>query len=306
MMDRWWESRTGVRTALANVTRPIEEWASGLPNEAYVSDAFAEWEQDVLLARTWACIGTGRRVPEVGDAMPLEFAGLPLFMLRGHDGEVRVFHNVCSHRGMVLMDKPTRTRGAIRCPYHSWTYDLDGSLRSTPMIGGTDSHTCEGFERAKHGLKPVRTATWFDAVFVNLSGDAEPFETFIAPVAKRWKDFDGADLRYEESDSSFTLDVACNWKLAVENFCEAYHLPWIHPSLNSYSRLEDHYQIAEEEDGYAGQGSTALPAAVRGERQRLSHHAGRAGALARDRRICPRCSRPRCSASTPTIASSAR
>ena len=158
---------------------------------------------------------------------------------------------------MMLMDKPTRTRGAIRCPYHSWTYDLDGSLRSTPMIGGTDSHTCEGFERAKHGLKPVRTATWFDAVFVNLSGDAEPFETFIAPVAKRWKDFDGADLRYEESDSSFTLDVACNWKLAVENFCEAYHLPWIHPSLNSYSRLEDHYQIAEEEDGYAGQGSTA-------------------------------------------------
>ena len=257
MTDRWWESRSGVSTTLANVMRPIEEWASGLPNEAYVSDAFAEWEQDVLLARTWACIGTGRRVPEVGDAMPLEFAGLPLFMLRGRDGEVRVFHNVCSHRGMMLMDKPTRTRGAIRCPYHSWTYDLDGSLRSTPMIGGTDSHTCEGFERAKHGLKPVRTATWFDAVFVNLSGDAPPFETFIAPVAKRWKDFDGADLRYEESDSSFTLDVACNWKLAVENFCEAYHLPWIHPSLNSYSRLEDHYQIAEEEDGYAGQGSTA-------------------------------------------------
>ena len=257
MTDRWWESRTGVSTTLANVMRPIEEWASGLPNEAYVSDAFAEWEQDVLLARTWACIGTGRRVPEVGDAMPLEFAGLPLFMLRGRDGEVNVFHNVCSHRGMMLMDKPTRTRGAIRCPYHSWTYDLDGSLRSTPMIGGTDSHTCEGFERAKHGLKPVRTATWFDAVFVNLSGDAPPFETFIAPVAKRWKDFDGADLRYEESDSSFTLDIACNWKLAVENFCEAYHLPWIHPSLNSYSRLEDHYQIAEEEDGYAGQGSTA-------------------------------------------------
>ena len=189
MTDRWWESRSGVSTTLANVMRPIEEWASGLPNEAYVSDAFAEWEQDVLLARTWACIGTGRRVPEVGDAMPLEFAGLPLFMLRGRDGEVNVFHNVCSHRGMMLMDKPTRTRGAIRCPYHSWTYDLDGSLRSTPMIGGTDSHTCEGFERAKHGLKPVRTATWFDAVFVNLSGDAEPFETFIAPVAKALEGF---------------------------------------------------------------------------------------------------------------------
>ena len=119
MADRWWESSTDMTAALANVVRPIEDWASGLPNEAYTSDAFAAWEQDVLLARTWACIGTGRRVPEVGDAMPIEFAGLPLIMVRGNDGEVRVFHNVCSHRGMVLMDKPTRTRGTIRCPYHS-------------------------------------------------------------------------------------------------------------------------------------------------------------------------------------------
>ena len=256
MADRWWSSYADVTAALDRVMRPIEE-ASGLPNEAYVSSEFAEWEQDVLLARSWACIGTGRRVPEAGDAMPLEFAGLPLIMVRGRDDEVRVFHNVCSHRGMLLVEKPARTRGTIRCPYHSWTYDLDGSLRATPMIGGTDKNTCPGFDKAKHGLKPVRSATWFDAVFVNLSGDAEPFESFIAPVAKRWKDFESAPLHHEAIDSSFTLDIACNWKLAVENFCEAYHLPWIHPGLNSYSRLEDHYQIAEEEDGYAGQGSTA-------------------------------------------------
>ena len=256
MAEHWWESSAQAAEALAHVVRPIEQ-AGGLPNEAYVSHAFADWEQDVLLARSWACIGTGRRVPEPGDARPIEFAGLPLLMLRDNDGEVRVFHNVCSHRGMILVDAPQRTRGTIRCPYHSWTYDLDGSLRATPMIGGTDSHTCPSFERASHGLKPVRTATWFDAVFVNLSGDAAPFETFIAPVAERWKDFDAATLHHEARDSSYILDVACNWKLAVENFCEAYHLPWIHPNLNSYSRLEDHYQITEEVDGYAGQGSTA-------------------------------------------------
>ena len=256
MAEHWWESSAQAAEALAHVVRPIER-AGGLPNEAYVSHAFADWEQDVLLARSWACIGTGRRVPEAGDARPIEFAGLPLLMLRDNDGAVRVFHNVCSHRGMILVDAPQRTRGTIRCPYHSWTYDLDGALRATPMIGGTDSHTCPSFERAQHGLKPVRTATWFDAVFVNLSGDAAPFETFIAPVAERWKDFDAATLHHEARDSSYILDVACNWKLAVENFCEAYHLPWIHPNLNSYSRLEDHYQITEEEDGYAGQGSTA-------------------------------------------------
>ena len=256
MADRWWESGTGVTAALANVVRPIEQ-ACGLPNETYVSDEFAAWEQEAVLARSWACIGTGRRVPEVGDAHPLEFAGLPLFMLRDRDGAVRVFHNVCSHRGMMLMEKPARTRGTIRCPYHSWTYGLDGALRATPMIGGPGQGTCASLDPTKHGLKPVRTATWFDAVFVNLSGDAPPFENFIAPVAERWKDFDSGALRFEDRDSSFALDVACNWKLAVENFCEAYHLPWIHPTLNSYSRLEDHYQIAEEADGYAGQGSTA-------------------------------------------------
>ena len=256
MVEHWWQSSADATAALANVVRPIEQ-AGGLPNEAYVSHAFAEWEQDVLLAPSWACIGTGRRVPEVGDARPIEFAGLPLLMLRGKDGAVQVFHNVCSHRGMILVDGPQRTRGTIRCPYHSWTYDLDGSLRATPMIGGPGNNSCATFDKSKHGLKPVRTATWFDAVFVNLSGDAPPFETFIAPVAERWKDFDAGALRHEDHDSSYTLDVACNWKLAVENFCEAYHLPWIHPSLNSYSRLEDHYQIAEEEDGYAGQGSTA-------------------------------------------------
>ena len=257
MAERWWDSSAGVTTALEKVLRPIDRQPGGLPNEAYLSDAFAEWEHEAILARSWACIGTGRRVPEVGDAKPIEFAGVPLIMLRGKDGAVRVFHNVCSHRGMTLMDKPQRTRGTIRCPYHSWTYDLDGSLRATPMIGGTDKNTCAGFDKAQHGLKPVRTATWFDAVFVNLSGDAPPFESFIAPMAERWKDFEHAPLRHEERDSSFVLDVACNWKLAVENFCEAYHLPWIHPTLNSYSRLEDHYQIAEEQDGYAGQGSTA-------------------------------------------------
>ncbi len=256
MAHRWWNSGAQATAALANVMRAIGQ-ASGPPNEAYVCEEFARWEQEHLLARSWACIGTGRRVPEAGDARPVELAGAPLIMLRGRDGEVRVFHNVCSHRGMTLMEKPARLRGTIRCPYHSWTYGLDGSLRATPMIGGPDQGNFPGFDKTRHGLRPVRTATWFDAVFVNLSGDAEPFETFIAPLAERWKDFDPAALRFDDGDSSCVLDVACNWKLAVENFCEAYHLPWIHPGLNSYSRLEDHYVIAQEQDGYAGQGTSA-------------------------------------------------
>src|SRR3546814_5420797 len=119
-------------------------------------------------------------------------------------------------------------------------YALDGSLKATPFIGGPGTSTCEGFDKAGHGLKPVRSAVWADAVFVDLSGQAPAFADFIAPIAQRWADFDFTRLRHGGADSSFSIEVGCNWKLAVENYCEAYHLPWIHPALNSYSRSEEH------------------------------------------------------------------
>ncbi len=84
-------------------------------------------------------------------------------------------------------------------------------------------------------------------------GQAPDFETHVAPLAQRWDAFDGAAIRHGGPDSSIRFDLACNWKLAVENYCEGYHLPWVHPGLNSYSRLEDHYNI--EEAGFSGQGS---------------------------------------------------
>src|SRR3546814_10492282 len=114
-------------------------------------------------------------------------------------------------------------------------YALDGSLKATPFIGGPGTSTCEGFDKAGHGLKPVRSAVWADAVFVDLSGQAPAFADFIAPIAQRWADFDFTRLRPGGADSSFSIEVGCNWKLAVETYCEAYHLPWIHPALTSRS-----------------------------------------------------------------------
>ncbi len=243
----------GPAESLEQVLRPISE-ATGLPNEAYTSEAFAAHERDQVLARTWTCIGVASQVPEVGDVRPVTLLGLPLILLRDRGNGIRVFHNVCSHRGMELVSQPCSNRGALRCPYHSWTYALDGSLKATPFIGGPGTRSCEGFDKTRHGLRPVRTAVWFDAVFVNLSGDAPDFETRVGLLAERWQDFKDAPLRHGGPDSRFTLELDCNWKLAVENFCEAYHLPWIHPGLNSYSRLEDHYNI-EAEHLFAGQGS---------------------------------------------------
>ena len=242
-------------TVLDAILQPIES-ATGLPNQAYVSEAYAAFERDSLLAKTWVCLGVRAQVPLPGDVKPISFLGLPLLMARDRKGEVRVFHNVCSHRGMVLVSEPCNAKAVIRCPYHSWTYGLDGALRATPDIGGAGKHNCPGFEAGKHGLKPVRIARWGDVVFANLSGDAPEFETVMQPLKERWRDFDISLLRHGGADSHFELQLKSNWKLVVENFCEAYHLPSIHPGLNSYSRLEDHYNI-EKEGHFSGQGSLA-------------------------------------------------
>ena len=260
------------RSALQQVLQPIEQ-ASGLPNDAYTSASFAAAERDHVLATTWTCIGVGRWVPEPGDLRPVQLLGLPLLMLRDRDDALRVFHNVCSHRGLELVSAPCKSRGLIRCPYHSWSYSLDGSLKATPLIGGPGTKTCEGFDKSKHGLKPVRSAVWCDAVFVDLSGAAPPFEEFIAPLAARWGAFDPARLHHGGDDSAFSIEVNCNWKLAVENYCEAYHLPWIHPALNQYSRLEDHYAIAEA-GHMAGQGSTAYRPTLSGDGRQFPAHPG--------------------------------
>jgi choline monooxygenase len=251
-------ARLPMRLAATNC--PISA-AAGLPNEAYTSPAYAALERDHLLARGWTCIGSQRDVPNRGDVLPVELGGLPLLLLRDHADDIKVFHNVCSHRGVALVSKPGNVRTVLRCPYHSWAYDLDGRLRATPHLGGPGRHNCEGFDRSRHGLKPVRRAVWLDLVFINLSGDAPAFADHVAPLVERWSDLDMGQLRHGGPDSSLRLELNANWKLAVENYCEAYHLPWVHPGLNSYSRLEDHYNI-EAAGLFSGQGSVAYVPAL--------------------------------------------
>ena len=110
---------TRPETDLAPVRRPLER-ANGLPNAHYVDpDVYAE-ERDALLFSQWAGIGVAAEVPEPGDAVPIDFLGMPLLLLRDKQGAVRVFQNTCRHRGMILVEEPRKIEGAIRCPYHSW------------------------------------------------------------------------------------------------------------------------------------------------------------------------------------------
>ncbi len=238
--------------SLSRVAGPIE-LARGLPNEHYVDSETFKEERDALLFKNWAAIGVASDVPEAGDANPVNFAGMPLLYIRHHDGGVRVFQNTCRHRGMILVDEKRSIRGTIRCPYHSWCYNIDGSLRATPHVGGPGMNFDESVNRKDFGLFAIRCHVWRDIIFVNISGDAPEFEEFASSLLGRWSEHNNP-LYHGGASSSFAFDVACNWKLAVENFCESYHLPWIHPGLNSYSRLEDHYHI-EEPGKFAGQGT---------------------------------------------------
>lgn len=242
----------GATTDLGSVMTSVN-LAKGLPNEHYISDEIFEEEKTSVLFKNWSGIGFASDVPEVADAKPVTFQGVPLLIVRDRDGAVNVFQNACRHRGMILVSQPQKIRGAIRCPYHSWCYALNGELKSTPHVGGAGHNTHEDIDRNELGLLPVRSYVWHDVVFVNISGDAPEFEEVHKDLMERWSDFNSPRY-FNPEDSEITLDMACNWKLAVENYCESYHLPWVHPGLNSYSRLEDHYNITEL-GKYSGQGS---------------------------------------------------
>ena len=238
--------------ALAPVRRDVAE-ARGLPNAHYTDPGIHARETRALLAASWTAVGVASEIPEPGDALPRDLAGEPLLLIRGRDGRVRVFQNVCRHRGMILVSEARRIEGAIRCPYHSWCYGTDGRLVATPHIGGPGQNAHPGIDRRSLGLIEVASHIWRDVIFVNLSGDAPPFETANAALTGRLAAFD-QPLHHGGAESAFELTVTANWKLAVENYCESYHLPWVHPGLNSYSRLEDHYNIAEP-GAFSGQGT---------------------------------------------------
>ena len=239
-------------TDLSRVKEPLST-ANGLPNAHYIDPAVFAEERDALLFGQWAGLAVAADVPEAGDAKPITFMGMPLLLLRDRNDQVRVFQNTCRHRGMILVEEPRKIEGAIRCPYHSWCYSTEGKLVSTPHVGGPGQNTHPDVDRSTLGLTEIRSHIWRDVVWVNVDGQAPEFEVAMKPVMERWAEFE-RPLFHGGVDSKFVLSVKSNWKLAVENYCESYHLPWVHPGLNSYSRLEDHYNI-EEYGAYSGQGT---------------------------------------------------
>ena len=234
--------------------------AHGLPNECYTNKEYTLIERKKLFEDKWTVIGTASSLPKSGDVKPFDLLGLPLLIIRNKKNKIKVFHNVCSHRGVKLVDKPGNIRNVIRCPYHSWSYTADGELVATPHIGGMNKHQSSKFDKSKSNLKEIKSYVWLDLIIVNISNNQIPFKEYIKPLDERWSKFwitkDRELINHANNFGYFKLKAKCNWKFAIENYCESYHLPWVHPKLNEYSKIDDHYHIQGLPNRFAGQGTT--------------------------------------------------
>ena len=203
--------------------------ASTLPAPLYFAPATFDEEKTRLFSTTWQLVGHTRQAANPGDYFTFDLAGEPLLIVRGDDGQVRGFYNVCRHRA----GNPASgcgTRKLFRCGYHGWTYKLDGKLLVTPEFDGV-----EDFDPADFGLTEVRLGIWFNLIFVNLDADADPLEDALGQLPVQAERFDFCNMKFS---SGRTYDMKCNWKTYIDNYLEGYHVPSVHPGLNreiSYS-----------------------------------------------------------------------
>ena len=217
----------------------------GLPNLAFTSEEFLRLEQERLFKRNWVFVAHGRDVPNTGDIKPLDVAGLPLLLVRNAADKINVFHNACRHRGRKLVETACEAQRHLICPYHRWSYDLDGALQATPHFGGFKEHATPGFEPTDFGLVPVRCVEWHHWILVNLDGSAAAFEDYVKPLRERVENWpfrapgSGLDTLKHVSRIDFGT-IEGNWKIVVENFIEPYHVAYVHSESCAGQPLEAH------------------------------------------------------------------
>jgi len=198
-----------------------------LPPAAYTEESWLRAEQEALFERTWTFAGVAHDLGEPGDVVTVQVGRVPVVVVRGEDGALQAFHNLCRHRGHPLVDGDRNCGKALICPYHRWSYGLDGALRAVPQ---RDRYPA--LDLAALALRPVRVETWKTLVFVHLDPDPEPLDEWMADLESLFANFHPERL-VEVSDQ--THDVEANWKLYVENHVDWLHLWYLHDdSLRGY------------------------------------------------------------------------
>jgi Rieske 2Fe-2S family protein len=208
---------------MSTTSRP---WArTTLDAGAYTDPAWFDREADRIFAAMWLAVGRSDELAGPGAFIAREIAGASVLIVRGQDGRIQAWHNVCRHRGTRLCLAAAGTfQGSIQCPYHAWTYALDGALLAAPQMDDA-----AGFAKADYSLHRVACDTWDGHLFINLSEDPAPLSAQLGELPARFAPWGMADLRLVHRSH---YDVATNWKLVVQNYNECLHCPVIHPLLN--------------------------------------------------------------------------
>jgi choline monooxygenase len=197
-----------------------------IPAPWYTDARIARLELQNVFSRTWQSVGRTAQVEKPGQYVTATVAGEPIVAVRGSDGKLRAFYNVCRHHAMTVMNESCGQAQQMRCPYHGWTYNLEGELR-----GMTEFEGVCNFDRAQNGLVPVRVETWENFIFVNLDPHAAPLQEFLGALAGLAKPLNFGGLTFVERRSYIQQ---CNWKVYVDNFLDGgYHVPHMHKGLNS-------------------------------------------------------------------------
>ncbi len=211
--------------------------ATALPARFYVDAAMQATDRSHVFDRAWQLVAHVSQLRNVGDHAIADLAGLPVIAVRGGDGQIRVMHNVCRHRAGPIAQCDGLGAKSLRCRYHGWTYTLEGQLRSAPEMKDVDAFDVNDIQ-----LPQLAVQVWQGLVFAAIDETNAPaFDTFVAGIDARLGDNRGlADYAGHHRAS---YDIACNWKVYVDNYLEGYHVPHVHPGLN---RLLDYRSYRTE------------------------------------------------------------
>jgi len=249
MTTEWAPTDYTAEATYAGTRRPVAT-ATTLVPDAYTSEAFFAVERERVFAGGWVAVGCTGEVSEPGDAVVVDVAGRSVIVARGRDGVLRGFYNVCRHRGTRLLDEGScRIARAIRCPYHSWAYDLEGRCLGAPLFDRSgipddqraifDTSAAPSFDKADHALLPVAVDTFGPLVLACLDPAAGPLAEPLGDLPERLAGYRLDEWRLARTGA---YEIEANWKLVGENFMEYYHLPWVHPGLVQVSPMEAHHR----------------------------------------------------------------
>jgi Rieske 2Fe-2S family protein len=221
------DSSMATKIAFHKGAETLADGAKSLPQKYFVSpDIFAK-EQSEIFSKQWLLVGHQSQIPKPGDYFVAPIACESLIIVCDQGSTIRGFYNVCRHRGTRLKEDACGHASAIQCPYHAWTYRLDGRL-----IGAPHMDEVPGFDKADYSLRAVNLALWEGFIFINLDENAMPLEEWFAPLNGKFSHWNMSIL---QPAKRIEYDVQANWKLMFENYSECYHCPGVHPQLQKVS-----------------------------------------------------------------------